>query len=87
MIAIVDYGMGNLRSVQKGFEHMSVALSAVVQLMVFSKAAGVMFTLNVSNGNRDEVVAFVERHVARPEDGSAHVGDEGQAGSGGEGGA
>ncbi|MDP6626798.1 MAG: phosphoenolpyruvate synthase [Methanopyri archaeon] len=41
--------------VQKGFEHMEVALSAVVQLMVFSKSAGVMFTLNVSNGNRDQV--------------------------------
>ena len=41
--------------VQKGFEHMDVALSAVVQLMVFSKSAGVMFTLNVSNGDRDQV--------------------------------
>ncbi|MDP7078338.1 MAG: phosphoenolpyruvate synthase [Candidatus Undinarchaeales archaeon] len=41
--------------VQKGFEHMDVALSAVVQLMVYSKSAGVMFTLNVSNGNRDQV--------------------------------
>ena len=24
MIAIIDYGMGNLRSVQKGFEHAGV---------------------------------------------------------------
>ncbi len=42
--------------VQKGFDHMAVALSAVVQLMVFSKAAGVIFTLNVSTGDRDVVL-------------------------------
>ena len=41
--------------VQKGFDHMEVALAAVVQLMVFSEAAGVMFTLDVSNGDRDTV--------------------------------
>lgn len=41
--------------VQKGFDHMEVALSAAVQLMVFSEAAGVMFTLNVSNGDRNVV--------------------------------
>lgn len=42
--------------VQKGFEHMKVALSAVVQLMVFSKASGVIFTLDVSNGDRSVVM-------------------------------
>ena len=42
--------------VQKGFDHMAVALSAVVQLMVFSKSAGVIFTLNVSTGDRDVVL-------------------------------
>lgn len=41
--------------VQKGFDHMEVALAAAVQLMVFSESAGVMFTLNVSNGDRDVV--------------------------------
>lgn len=41
--------------IQKGFEHMDVALAAIVQLMVFSEAAGVMFTLNVANGDRDVV--------------------------------
>jgi len=41
--------------VQKGFDHLEVALAAAVQLMVFSESAGVMFTLNVSNGD-DEVV-------------------------------
>ncbi len=42
--------------VQKGFDHMAVALSAVVQLMVFSKSAGVIFTLNVSTGDRNVVL-------------------------------
>ncbi|MBU7014748.1 MAG: phosphoenolpyruvate synthase [Theionarchaea archaeon] len=41
--------------IQKGFEHMEVSLAAIVQLMVFSEAAGVMFTLNVSNGDRNVV--------------------------------
>ncbi|MEM2888305.1 MAG: phosphoenolpyruvate synthase [Candidatus Bathyarchaeia archaeon] len=42
--------------IQKGFDHMSVALSAAVQLMVYSKASGVMFTLDVSNGDRSVVL-------------------------------
>jgi len=42
--------------VQKGFDHMKVALSAAVQLMVYSKASGVMFTLDVSNGDRSVVM-------------------------------
>jgi len=42
--------------VQKGFDHLAIALSAAVQLMVFSKAAGVIFTLNVSNGDPNVVL-------------------------------
>ncbi|RLG69294.1 phosphoenolpyruvate synthase, partial [archaeon] len=42
--------------IQKGFDHMAVALSAAVQRMVFSKASGVMFTLNVANGDRSVVL-------------------------------
>lgn len=42
--------------VEKGFDHLEIALSAAVQLMVFSKAAGVIFTLNVSNGDRNVVL-------------------------------
>lgn len=41
--------------IQKGFDHMEVALAAAVQLMVFSEAAGVMFTLDVSNGDTSVV--------------------------------
>ncbi len=42
--------------VQKGFDHMAVALSAAIQLMVYSKAAGVAFTLDVSTGDRSVVL-------------------------------
>lgn len=41
---------------QKGFDHMAIALSAAVQMMVYSKAAGVMFTLNVSNGDESQIL-------------------------------
>lgn len=33
-----------------------MALSAVVQMMVFSKASGVMFTVNVINGNTENIL-------------------------------
>jgi pyruvate,water dikinase len=41
---------------QKNFNHLSIALAAAVQLMVFSQAAGVMFTLNVANGDLNTVL-------------------------------
>lgn len=36
---------------KQGFDHLSVALSAAVQMMVFSKAAGVMFTVDLVTGD------------------------------------
>jgi pyruvate,water dikinase len=42
--------------IQKGFNHLAVALSAIVQMMCFSKAAGVTFTLDVSTGDRSVVM-------------------------------
>ena len=39
-----------------GFDHMTVALSATVQMMVFSKAAGVMFTVDLVTGNDDSII-------------------------------
>ena len=42
--------------IQKGFDHMTVALSSAVQLMVYSKASGVIFTLDVANGDRSVVL-------------------------------
>jgi pyruvate,water dikinase len=41
---------------QKGFDHMAIALSAAVQLMVYAKASGVMFTLNVANGDESQIL-------------------------------
>ena len=38
MIAIVDYGMGNLRSVQKAFERLNVEAQIVSEPEVASKA-------------------------------------------------
>ena len=35
---------------KQGFDHLSVALSAAIQMMVFSKAAGVMFTVDLVTG-------------------------------------
>lgn len=42
--------------VQKGFDHMKVALAAAVQLMVYSRASGVAFTLDVATGDRSVVL-------------------------------
>ncbi|MDZ4167732.1 MAG: imidazole glycerol phosphate synthase subunit HisH [Coriobacteriia bacterium] len=43
MIAIVDYGMGNLRSVEKGFEHVGVADIAITgDPDVVATAAGIV---------------------------------------------
>jgi len=40
---------------KKGFDHLSVALSAAVQMMVFSKAAGVMFTVDLVTGDDSSI--------------------------------
>ncbi|MFC2645279.1 MAG: PEP/pyruvate-binding domain-containing protein, partial [Veillonella parvula] len=42
--------------VKQGFDHMTVALSAAVQMMVFSKAAGVMFTVDLVTGNDNNIL-------------------------------
>jgi len=42
MIAIIDYGMGNLRSVQKGFEKVRVAAAVVKEPHMLDRAAGVV---------------------------------------------
>lgn len=41
---------------QKKFGHLDVALSAVIQMMVFSKAAGVMFTVDVVTGKDTNIL-------------------------------
>jgi len=44
--------------VQKGFDHLDVALSAIVQMMCFSESSGVVFTMDPTNG--DESVVMIE---------------------------
>jgi len=44
--------------VQKGFKHLDVALSAIVQMMCHSESSGVMFTMDPTNG--DESVVMIE---------------------------
>ncbi len=41
---------------KKGFSHLDVALSAVVQMMVFAEAAGVMFTVDVVSGGDKNIL-------------------------------
>ncbi|MFA7067359.1 MAG: phosphoenolpyruvate synthase [Acidaminococcaceae bacterium] len=41
---------------KQGFDHIEVALSAVIQMMVFSKSAGVMFTVNVATGDDKNIM-------------------------------
>ncbi len=40
----------------KGFTHLDVALSAVIQMMVFSKSSGVMFTVDIVTGNDNNIL-------------------------------
>jgi len=42
MIAIIDYGMGNLRSVQKGFEHVGFQAEVTRDLQRIASARGVV---------------------------------------------
>ena len=42
--------------VKQGFDHLEVALSAVVQMMVFSEASGVMFTVDLATGNDQNIM-------------------------------
>lgn len=44
--------------VQKGFNHLDVALSAIVQMMCYSESSGVMFTMDPTTG--DESVVVIE---------------------------
>ncbi|WP_373370845.1 PEP/pyruvate-binding domain-containing protein [Lactiplantibacillus plantarum] len=38
------------------FPHEKVALSAAIQMMVFSKASGIMFSVNVADGDASKIV-------------------------------
>ncbi len=43
MIAVVDYGMGNLRSVQKAFEHVGAEAVLTAERAAIESAAGLVF--------------------------------------------
>jgi pyruvate,water dikinase len=44
--------------IQKGFDHLSIALSAIVQMMCYSESSGVIFTIDPTNG--DDSVVMIE---------------------------
>ena len=71
MIAIIDYGMGNLRSVQKGFERVGAAATVTRDAAVIAGAAGVVlpgvgaFGACMENLRTYELVDVVRRVVER----------------------
>lgn len=70
-IAIIDYGMGNLRSVQKGFEHLGIAATVTRDAAAIEAAAGVVlpgvgaYGACMDNLRRFELVDVVRRVVER----------------------
>ena len=70
MIAIVDYGMGNLRSVQKAFEHIGCAATIVNTAEAISQAShlilpGVGAFRDAAAEIRDqELVEPIQEHIA-----------------------
>jgi glutamine amidotransferase len=70
-IAIIDYGMGNLRSVQKGFEHVGVAATVTRDAAAIAAAPGVVlpgvgaYGACMDNLRRFELVDVVRRVVER----------------------
>ncbi|MEO8602854.1 MAG: imidazole glycerol phosphate synthase subunit HisH [bacterium] len=70
-IAIIDYGMGNLRSVQKGFEKVGVAATVTRDAAAIEAAAGVVlpgvgaYGACMDNLRRFELVDVVRRVVER----------------------
>jgi len=42
--------------VQKGFDHLAIALSAIVQMMCYSESSGVLFTMDPTNGDESLIV-------------------------------
>ena len=69
MIAIIDYGMGNLRSVQKGFEHVGFQAEVTRDLQRIASARGVVlpgvgaFNACMENLRRFGLVEVVQEFV------------------------
>jgi glutamine amidotransferase len=64
MIAIIDYGMGNLRSVQKGFERVGQSASITSDPAALADAAKVV--LPGVGAFRDAIAALRERRLVEP---------------------
>ena len=70
-IAIIDYGMGNLRSVQKGFAQVGVSAEVTRDAAVIERAAGVVlpgvgaFGACMDNLRRYDLVDVIRRVVER----------------------
>jgi glutamine amidotransferase len=64
MIAIIDYGMGNLRSVQKGFER--VGHSAIITNDAAALAIAKKVVLPGVGAFRDAIAALRERRLVEP---------------------
>ena len=62
--------------IEKGFSHDKVALSSAIQRMVNSQVSGVMFTLDVRNGDRSKIIIegsyglgeYIVQGVVTPDD-------------------
>ena len=52
--------------VKKGFAHENVALSAAVQMMAYSKVAGVMFTVDLATGADDKIMIWANTSCRAP---------------------
>jgi glutamine amidotransferase len=71
MIAIIDYGMGNLRSVQKGFEHVGHEAVVTRDLRVIDQASHVVlpgvgaFGDCMANLGRYELTDAIHRAIAK----------------------
>ncbi len=69
MIAVIDYGMGNLRSVQKGFEHVGFQAEVTRDLQHIASARGVVlpgvgaFNACMENLRRYGLVEVVQEYV------------------------
>jgi glutamine amidotransferase len=77
MIVIIDYGMGNLRSVQKGFEHVGITAEIVRDAKAIENASAVVLpgvgAFRDCMGNLKEL-GLIEPIVRKIEEGTPYLG-------------
>ncbi len=70
MIAVVDYGLGNLRSVQKAFEYKGFECTVTGDLKILKNAAGLVlpgvgaFSAAMENLSRKGLCGFIKEWIA-----------------------